>query len=225
MGIIKNKLKEQVEANNLKNHTSTTGTILEYDMITNRAKIKFPSPLGEGVLIRENVPVSTQTGGFTQAGIRRGTECNITFYNNNIFAPMITGINDSFYNDKTCSDQGACLINEKIKSVSKPEEIIPMSSQWIDENNNDPYKYNNDLWDYHNTDIIDDIINCVSKITKYTDKEEGVTNLDTKSTIKFRENGDIDIFVANNIGIRINKSNKRIDIYGDLYINGKKYIN
>ena len=97
-----------------------------------------------------------------------------------------------------------------------------MMNDWIDENNTNQNKYNNDLWDYHNADIIDDIINCISKITKYTDKEEGVTNLDTKSTIKLRENGDIDIFVANNIGIRINKSNKRIDIYGDLYINGKK---
>ena len=92
MGIIKNKLNEQIQANNLRTYSDTTGTILEYDAITNRAKIIFDSPIGEGTMVRENVPVTSQSGGFTHDGIRPGTQCNIAFSNNNIYAPVITGI-------------------------------------------------------------------------------------------------------------------------------------
>ena len=223
MGIIKNKLNEQIQANNLRTYSDTTGIILDYDTITNRAKIKFYSPIGEGVMVRENVPISSQSGGFTQCGIHIGMQCNISFYNNNIYSPVITGINNSFYNDKTCSDQGACLVNENIKSIQKPKEIIPMSSQWLDENNQNESKYNNDLGMYQNIDVTTETMDMLIKLDKYTDTEQGITNLETKSTVKLRENGDIDIFVSNNIGIRISESNKKIYIYGDLIINGEKY--
>ena len=223
MGIIKNKLNEQIQANNLRTYSDTTGTILEYDAITNRAKIIFDSPIGEGTMVRENVPVTSQSGGFTHDGIRPGTQCNIAFSNNNSYAPVITGINNSFYNDKTCSDQGACLVNEKIKNIQKPKDIIPMSSQWLDESNQNQSKYHNDLGQYQDTDVTTQIIDILTKLDKYASTEQGITNLETKSTIKFKENGDIDIFVANNIGIRISKSNKKIYVYGDLVINGEQY--
>ena len=224
MSIIKNKLNEQIQANNLKTYSDTTGTILEYDAITNRVKIKFDSPIGEGIMIRENVPItSSQLGGLTHDGIRPGTKCNIAFSNNNIYAPVVTGINNSFYNYKTCSDQGACLVDEKIKEIKKPDNIIPMSLQWLDENNQNEYKYNNDLGQYQDTDVTAEIMDILTKLDKYSNTEQGITNLETKSTIKFKDNGDIDIFVANNIGIRINKSNKKIYIYGDLVINGEQY--
>ena len=223
MGIIKNELNKQIQANNLRTYSDTTGTILEYDHITNRAKIMFDSPIGEGVMIRENVPITSQSGGFTQCGIQIGAQCNIAFSNNNIYSPVITGINNSFYNDKTCSDQGACLVNEKIKSIKKPDSITPMSLQWLDENNKNKSKYYNDLGQYQDIDITTKTMDILTKLDKYASTEQGITNLETKSTVKLKENGDIDIFVANNIGIRISKSSKKIYVYGELFINGEKY--
>ena len=223
MGIIKNELNKQIQANNLRTYSDTTGTILEYDHITNRAKIMFDSPIGEGVMIRENVPITSQSGGFTQCGIQIGAQCNIAFSNNNIYSPVITGINNSFYNDKTCSDQGACLVNEKIKSIKKPDSITPMSLQWLDENNKNKSKYYNDLGQYQDIDITTKTMDMLTKLDKYASTEQGITNLKTKSTVKLKENGDIDIFVANNVGIRISKSSKKIYVYGELFINGEKY--
>ena len=223
MGIIKNELNKQIQANNLRTYSDTTGTILEYDHITNRAKIMFDSPIGEGVMIRENVPITSQSGGFTQCGIQIGAQCNIAFSNNNIYSPVITGINNSFYNYKTCSDQGACLVNEKIKSIKKPDSITPMSLQWLDENNKNKSKYYNDLGQYQDIDITTKTMDMLTKLDKYASTEQGITNLKTKSTVKLKENGDIDIFVANNIGIRISKSSKKIYVYGELFINGEKY--
>lgn len=219
MGIIKDKLNEQINIKNLRQYNDTTGTILEYDPITNRAKIKFNNPNGGETLIRENVPVSSQSGGFTQDGIRTGMQCSISFYKNNIFAPVITGTNNSLYNDKTCSDQGACLVNENISLIQKPENIIPMSSQWIDENNYNSNKYNNDLGEYQNIDVTTSTMDMLTKLDKYSDTEQGITNLETKSTIKTKENGDIDIFVSNNVGIRISNTQHKIYLYGDFYIN------
>ena len=153
MGIIKDKLNEQINATNLRKYSDTTGIILEYDIITNRAKIKFNNPNGGGVMIRENVPVTSLSGGFTQNGIIPGMKCNITFSKNNIYSPVITGISTSLYNNKTCSDQGACLIDEDIKIIQKPKDIISMSSQWLDENNQNESKYNNDFGEYQNIDV------------------------------------------------------------------------
>lgn len=223
MGIIKNKLNEQINNTNLRRYSDTTGTILEYDPITNRAKITFNHPSGEGVMVRENVPITSQSGGFTQDSIRAGMQCNISFYGSNVYTPVITGVNTSFYNDKTCSDQGACLVNEDILSVEKPKNIIPMSSQWLDVDNQNKTKYINDLGNYQNTDVTTETMDMLTKLDKYGNTEQGITNLETKSTVKLRENGDIDIFVANNIGIRISKSNKKIYLYGDLVVNGEQY--
>ena len=61
---------------------------------------------------------------------------------------------------------------------------------------------------------------------KYTAEESGMTNLDTKSTVKLRENGDIDIFVSHNVGIRISNTDHKIYMYGlGLYLNNKELKN
>ena len=53
-----------------------------------------------------------------------------------------------------------------------------------------------------------------------------MTNLDTRSTIKLRENGDIDIFVSHNVGIRISNTDHKIYMYGlGLYLNNKELKN
>ena len=39
---------------------------------------------------------------------------------------------------------------------------------------------------------------------------------------KFKDNGDIDIFVNNNTGIRISPNSKSIEVYGSFKINGKE---
>ena len=71
-----------------------------------------------------------------------------------------------------------------------------------------------------------DMFEILDTINKYTVTEQGITNLETKSTIKFKDNGDIDIFVNNNTGIRIDANTQTINIYGlNILFNGKPINN
>lgn len=214
MGIIKNSLNKQIKNNNIKQFNDTTATIIEYNMVNNTAKIRFLNPNGEGVIYRDNVAISNTLGGVIGAGIYPGQSCAITFMKNNIHTPIITGLIGSNYANKTCSDQGAYIIDSSVLSQEKPEEIIPMMSNWIEENNTNTIKYNNDLGDYTQTDASEFIHETLNTLNKYKATEQGITSLSTKSTMKLKENGDIDMFVANNIGIRICPNNKTIEFYG-----------
>lgn len=220
MGIIKDTLNKQIQNNNLLQFNDTTATIIEYNMIFNTAKIRYNNPNGEGVLYRDNVRIANALGGVTGAGIYAGQTCTITFIKNNIYNPVITGLNTNNYSSKTCSDQGAYIVDSNILSYTKPN-ITPMIESWIEEDNTNANKYNNDLGNYKDINSSKNIHKILNTLDKYTETEQGITSLKTKSTIKFKDNGDIDIFVANNIGIRISPSDKSINICGTIKVNGQ----
>lgn len=222
MGIIKNTLKKEIDRSNLQRINNTVGTILEYDIKTNTATVEYLNPNGEGHLYNRNVQITETLGGVTGAGISIGQLCTLNFIGNNINKPIITGILESKYNYKTCSDQGAYIIDNSIKNCELPNEIIPMTNNWLDESNNNEDKYNGHVDDFISKDLELDMFEILDTINKYTVTEQGITNLETKSTIKFKDNGDIDIFVNNNTGIRIDANAQTINIYGlNILFNGK----
>lgn len=213
MGIIKDSLKKQIHDNNIQQFNDTTATIIEYSIVNNTAKIRYLNPNGDGVIYRDNVAISNTLGGVTGSGIHPGQSCSITFLKNNIHAPVITGLIGSNYSIKTCSDQGAYVVDSTILSTQEPDEIVPMSNSWL-EDNQKTWKYNNDLGDYTQIDASESTHEFLNSLDKYKTTEQGITNLNTKSTMKLKDNGDIDMFVANNIGIRICPNNKTIEFYG-----------
>lgn len=221
MSIIKNALKKQIDNNRLVYCNIATGIIDEYNITMNTARIKYQNPNGEGWLYRDNVRFADTMGGVTGAGIYPSQSCNLAFLNGNIHMPIITGLIYNNYASKTCTDQGAYIVDTDILSCSKPENITPMINTWIEENNDNPSKYNNELWEYTETDTLKLIHEELNSLDKYKSTEQGITNLETKSTIKFKDNGDIDIFIDNNTGIRISKSDKSINLYGTVKINGQ----
>ena len=222
MGIIKNTLQQQINNSKLQQSNDTTATIIEYNHVRNTAKIRYHNPNGEGILYRDNVAIANTLGGVTGSGIFPGQTCSITFINNNLHMPLITGLTGSNYAVKTCTDQGAYLVDLDVLSCEKPDEIVPMIDNWLEEENTDDTKYNNDLGDYTDTDTSFILHEMLNSLDKYKPNEQGITHLGAKSTIKFKENGDIDIFVGNNIGLRVSKADKSISLYGTLKINGQK---
>lgn len=213
MGIIRDTLKRQINDNNRQQSNDTTATIIEYNTVLNVAKIHFINPNSGETMYRENVSLSNTLGGVIGSGIYPGQTCTITFINNNVYAPVITGLTGSNYASKTCTDQGAYIVDTNLLSLGKPE-ITPMTKDWIEEENINSTKYNNDLGDYTNVDTANVMHEILNTLDKYKDTEQGITNLATKSTVKLKENGDIDLFVTNNIGIRICPGNKTIEFYG-----------
>jgi len=221
MGIVRDRLKQQIEENNRQQSNDTTATIIEYNMVLNTAKIRYLNPNGEGFLYRDNVSIANTLGGLTGAGIYPGQTCAITFIKNNIYNPIITGLTSNNYALKTCTDQGAYIIDSGILSIEKPGSITSMTSNWLEEENVNYGKYINDLGDYSQIDSSEVIHEVLSTLDKYKEAEQGITNLSTKSTIKLKENGDIDIFVANSVGIRISPETKTVSLYGTLQVNNQ----
>jgi len=221
MSIIKNALKKEIRENNLQQFGDTTATILEYDIISNTATIRFMNPNGEGYLLRKNVHVSNTMGGVTGSGLYSGQLCNISFIKNNVHNPIITGVMSNNYNTKTTSGQGAFLVDNTILEVKEPEEITPMIESWIEKDNENVNKYQTDLGDYTNIDSFQKANDAVRSLDKYSPRDQGITHLDTKSTIKLKENGDIDIFVDGNLGIRISPKDKSVNIHGTVKVNNK----
>ena len=222
MSIIRNALKKQICDSNRQQYNDTTATIIEYNNVMNTAKIRYANPNGEGYLFRDNTRISSTLGGVTGSGIYTGQTCTISFIANNVHNPIITGIIDNNYSNKTNSDQGAYIVDTNILSCKKPKELTPMINNWIEENNIDTNKYNNDLGDYTKTNTLSFVHETLNTLDKYKSTEQGITNLTTKSTVKFKENGDIDIFVANNVGIKISATDKSINLYGILKVNGQE---
>ena len=224
MGVIRNTLQKQINNNNLTQYSNTTAVILSYDIVTNTAIIKFPDPNGDGFIRRENVTFANTLGAATGSGVYAGQTCTISFIGGNVWSPIITGLADNLYEAKTSSDQGAYIIGVDNDNIyTKPENISPMMNDWIDEDNTNQYKYSNDLWDYTKSDTSQEVHEILQSLDKYTAEESGMTNLDTKSTVKLRDNGDIDIFVSHNVGIRKSNTDHNIYVYGKgLYFNNKK---
>ena len=222
MGIIKDRIMEQVEQSNKAYSKEATATILRYNDITNTACIEFRNPGGEGMLRRDNVPVANSLGGLCGSAIRKGQQCSIAFTRGNVHSPVITGLYTNYYKQKCNTDQGACLVDLDVTTVTKPGTILPMSARWLEEDNDLSWKYINHYSCFADTDADNRIYDIIRNIDKYTQKEQGITNLDTKSTIRLKENGDIDIFVSNNVGIRVSPKNQTIGFYGSIQINGKE---
>lgn len=222
MGQIKNTLQKQIDSSSRQKFFSTSGTILDYDKLYNRATVRYLNPNGEGYVTRRNVPVSSSLGGVTHNGLRTSQECTLSFVNGNIFSPIIIGITTSTFNEKENSDQGAFLVDESIRNIDKPNNISPMAEDWIDVENEDKSKYFNEISRYSTFDVDSDSFDMMMDIAHFSDTEQGMTHLETHSNMKMKDNGDIEIFVADNVGIRISKATRKIYLYGfDVNINGE----
>ena len=213
MGIIRNTLQKQIQDYDRITFNGTTATILEYDKTTETCKIKFPNPNGDGYIYRGNVPIAGSTGGVATNGYSAGQQCSITFVNGNVFSPVITGVDNSRYIDRTNTDQGAYIASDEVYKVGTQEHLIATSTNWIDDSNTDLTKYQNELGMYQDTEADQQAMELVATLDKYQDNEVGMTNLKNKSSVRLRDNGDIDVFTENNTGIRICKSGN-IKLYG-----------
>lgn len=215
MGAINKSLQNKINSNNLTRFSETTGTILAYDRTTETCKVKYPNPHGEGFIYRGNVDIVNTNGGMSTDGIFPGQKCSISFINDNLYTPVIVGIQNCYYAERNCTDQGAYLADDDIWKVGTPENIIAMNLDWINSDNADLSKYENNSARYTNVDVNERSLELMTTLDKYSDSEIGMTNLITKSTIKLRENGDIDIFTSANTGMRICDNTGNIKFYGN----------
>lgn len=217
MGIIADKLQRVVDNTNISKYGDTIAEITSYDKIKNTASIRFTNPNGGALLTANNITVKISNGGLSQASPAIGQKCLISFLNNNLLAPVITSFSEDeyftkVYSKKNNADQGAYIVDDYINDVDININISPMINDYINTSQSSQYCYISK--DYTNVDAAVETRKSLMEIDKYKDSEDGITNINTKSTVKFKDNGDIDIFVNNNTGIRINPNTKNISFFG-----------
>lgn len=226
MGIIGNKVQKKIDDNNNIRYSDTIAEITYYDNIKNTASIRFANPNNGSIMTANNIAVKINMGGLSQAALEIGQKCLISFIGNNLLCPVITNLcddqyYDNIYSKKTNSDQGAYIINSNINNINiNSIEVSPMINDYF--NNSVSDKYCLITKDYTDTEVIQEVRKMIIEIDKYKTSEDGITNIKNNSTIKFKDNGDIDIFVNNNTGIRISPNSKSIELYGNFKINGKE---
>lgn len=210
MSLIKNSLQNQINDNNRGQFFGSIATILSYDKTTETCKVKYSNPNGEGYIYRGNVSVAGNIGGMSSGGIFAGQQCAVSFLNGNIYSPIIVAITQSYYSERSSADQGAYIADDEVYKVGTPEHIIAMDVDWLN-----PGQEINNLYEtkYADTDVDNMAMNIITTLDKVDDNEVGLVNLSNKSTIKLKDNGDIDLFTSNNTGIRICKTGN-IKLYG-----------
>ena len=226
MGIIGNKLQQKIENNNNIRYSDTVAEITEYDNIKNTASVKFANPNNGSIMTADNIAVKINMGGLSQAALKIGQKCWISFIGNNLLCPVITNLcdgqyYDNIYSKKTNSDQGAYIVDSNINNIDiNSIKITPMTDDYF--NDSVSSRYSLITKDYTDTEAIQEVRKIIMEIDKYKTSEDGITNIKNNSTVKFKDNGDIDIFVNNNTGIRISPNSKSIEVYGSFKINGKE---
>lgn len=226
MGIIGDKLQQKIENNNNIQYSDTVAEITEYDNIKNTASVKFVNPNNGSIMTADNIAVKINMGGLSQAALKIGQKCWISFIGNNLLCPVITNLcddqyYDNIYSKKTNSDQGAYIVDSNINNIDiNSIKITPMIDDYF--NDSVSNRYSLITKDYTDTEAIQEVRKIIMEIDKYKTSEDGITNIKNNSTVKFKDNGDIDIFVNNNTGIRISPNSKSIEVYGSFKINGKE---
>ena len=225
MGIIGDKLQQKINDNNNTRYSDTIAEITYYDNIRNTASIRFANPNNGSVMTANNIAVRINTGGLSQAALEIGQKCWISFIGNNLLCPVVTNLcddryYDNIYSKKTNADQGAYLVNNGINNIDIDSiRISPMTNDYF--NDAVSTKYSLITKDYTDTEAIQVVRKSLMEIDKYKSSEDGITNIKSNSTVKFKDNGDIDIFVSNNVGIRISNEQHKVFVYGvSLEING-----
>ena len=219
MGIIRDKLNEQINNYNNVKYGDTIAVIDEFNHITNTANIHFNDPNSGIVHYAKNISYKVQQGGVATAAPTIGTKCWISFLSNNLLTPVITALCDDYYHKNSYSkkvntNSGAYISSYEVLQTNTEIETTPMINDYYV---NIEKKY---FEEYSNVDIIKQTQQQIMESDKYKATENGVTDVITKSTFKIDEDGNINIFVTNNTGIKICPTTGSIELYGQLRING-----
>lgn len=219
MGIIKDKLQEQIQNYNNIKYGDTIAVIDKFNHITNTANIHFHDPNSGVVHYARNVAYKIQQGGMVTAVPPVGTKCWISFLSNNLLTPVITSLCDDYYHKnsyskKTNTNSGAYINNYDVLQTDTTIETTPMIKDYYVNIEKQEFE------EYSNIDITKQTQQQIMESDKYKATENGVTDVITKSTIKIDEDGNVNIFVNNNTGLKVCPETGSIEIYGQLIING-----
>lgn len=204
----------------------TIGTITKIYENSYYADVEYSSK-GISKLKAEKVPLPIAGSGIVPAQPSVGDSVIIVFLDNSLLKARIVSYVNEAYKYETRFDyqhksQGSYINGMDFDSVEDvPIEYFdtPLKDTWIDSKNTDGLKY----FDYVKTSPFENLVEGVAQLSFFDYKDVGIINPISKSLVKIKKDGTIDIFTKDNQGIRVDPYNKSISIMSDT-VNAKSSI-
>lgn len=219
--MINKYLKETVKSESISKMSNATGHIIRVDDENNKADVFFPSFGNQQNGRRiDAIPICIAANGIHQSKFRKGDLVYVQFNSSTIFSPKIIAKADESYKNNTAKkevhlNKGSLLLKET-KKIESEEEYIPSYKTWMTTDDN--YFKNND---YKEKEAMLNIAKIIEEKGKFIGEDVGLFNPISSSIVKLKDNGDIDIFTNNDIGLRVNSKDKTVEIFGSLKIKGE----
>lgn len=209
----KEQLIQNVITPNMSNKLSNAiGQVIEYDSNNNVASVFVKSLNGKENYNLDKVPVQLSGSGVHSTPLSYGDMVYIQFNNNSIFQPKIIGFADECYQINTMKKEKHLRKGSLITTQDAIEgDIKPSYKNWLN------YKESYDKYiSYRYENPVKNISELMDKKGHFNNNEVGIYNTKSSAIVKIKDNGVIDIFTSTNIGIRVNPSNKTIEMFGDV---------
>lgn len=187
--------------------------VVFYDNATNKADVKYDDASSGGVVSLTGVPVEIPSLGVASSGPFPGDQVYVCFLNNNPLLPRIIGRADGdykYYSRKLYehSRSGAQLSTSYggvtsglLESFTK-NSPTPSYLNWISVGGKKTKARNIALNTFSSSAFEDQSAN----FSNYELAEVGLTHPGTASTVKLYNNGVIDVFADNDLGMRVDPS-------------------
>lgn len=226
--MLKNKILEEiVQKNEKERFTCALGTITKINKISNSASVSLESTIDKKIEL-DDIPLPIYGRGIHTALPNVGDEVVVTFVGNSLLQAKIISVVDELYKYRTRYQeqhikQGSYISNIDYSSIDDIDEddIKALTDNWIDEENNYLLKY----YSYAKSEPIKDLSRDISLLSYFDEGEVGLIHPTNKSIIKLKNDGCVDIFSEDNIGIRVNPKTKTISFIGDNIVSNSKNWN
>lgn len=209
MGFKENFKRKIIDPHISSKVTNAIGRIVTYDSENNTASVVVSSSGVYTTLV--DVPIQISGRGVMSSNLKIDDLVYIQYNNSSVFQPKIVGFADENYkyNTRMSSkhERKGCLLNN---ITPKEGEVIPRVNRRVDEND-DGFKY----MEYRNAIATEALDEKIKEVGFFGDDEVGLFHPVLSSVVKLKDNGDIDIFTGTNTGIRINKKDRTIEIFGN----------
>ncbi|WP_238918135.1 hypothetical protein [Clostridium sp. YIM B02555] len=210
---IVNKISETVQNTTRSNINLVKGTVVNYDSTNNLADVYIDSLSSGGDTTLTDVPIQISSKGVHSSGLSINDIVYIQFANSSLFQPKIVGIADEVYAYNTRIKErhlrkGELTVNQ---DTLDGEITSPSCKTWIDNDNIHLAK----TGEFFNQNAIDNADKLMFSKGNFNGQDIGIYNPVSSSVIKITDNGVINIFVETNTGIKIDPTNKTIEILGN----------
>lgn len=213
MGFKDTLIKNIINPHTSQMFSNSIGKVISFDEIHNRADVLVSSSGSFTTL--EGVPIQLSGKGIMTSRLQVDDLVYIQYNNGSVFQPKIVGFADEDYSNTTRERSKHLRKGTLLSTIEEREgELKPSAYRRID-NDSDSFKHS----EYRELSAIDAIGDKVESMGYFNNQELGLYHPVLSSLVKLKDNGDIDIFTGTNIGVRINKEKRTIEMFGDTLTN------